>query len=110
MSKHRQPRRERRTTRPETPLDNKPFFKESPDSRPLSGRQRTPADAAFAAGQADNRTCGRDHLGSEDPLLRDPCRAHAHELAYLRADEPRRIVVPVAAARPVDEHDVVAAE
>src|SRR5687768_5373670 len=47
-------------------------------------------------------------LGSEDPLLRDGLGADPNELSdrCLRAHEPRRVVVAVAAARTVDEHDV----
>ena len=46
----------------------------------------------------------------KDPLLGDGRRADADELADRRVDEPRRVVVAVAAAGSVDEHDVLAAE
>src|SRR6185312_7037940 len=42
----------------------------------------------------------------KDPLLADRACPHAHELADGRVDEERRVVVAVAAPRPVDEHDV----
>ena len=45
---------------------------------------------------------------SDNALLRDRAAADAHELADRRVDEPRRVVVAVAAARPVDEHGVLA--
>src|SRR4029079_14746257 len=50
----------------------------------------------------------RQSSGSANPLLRDLGAANAHELAHRRVDEPRRVVVAVAAAGPVDEHDVLA--
>src|ERR1017187_7563408 len=43
--------------------------------------------------------------GGKDPLLGDTGRAHADELSDRRVDEPRRVVVAVAAAWAVDEHD-----
>src|SRR3954447_6264343 len=43
----------------------------------------------------------------KDPLRGDALRTHVHELADRRVDEPRRVVVAVAASRPVDEHDVL---
>src|SRR5262249_5610831 len=46
----------------------------------------------------------------KDPLLRDRLGADADELAHRSVDEERRVVVAVAAARAVDEDDVVAAE
>src|SRR5436309_3335537 len=52
----------------------------------------------------------RQLSGSEDPSFRDGCAADADELADRRVDEPRRIVVTVAAAGAVDEDDVVAAD
>src|SRR5262245_314281 len=45
-----------------------------------------------------------------DPLVGDGLRAHAHKVADRRVDEERRVVVAVAAARAVDEHDVLAAD
>src|SRR2546429_9607220 len=48
--------------------------------------------------------------GSEDPLLRDPCRTDADELADRSVDQPRRVVVSVAAPWAIDEHEVLAAE
>src|SRR5437764_11343717 len=45
-----------------------------------------------------------------DPLLRDGGRAHADERADRRVDEPRRVVVTVAAAGSVHEHGVVRAD
>ena len=41
----------------------------------------------------------RQSSGSADPLLGDRRAADAHELADRRVDEPRRVVVAVAAAR-----------
>src|SRR5438067_8926396 len=52
----------------------------------------------------------RQSSGSEDSLLGDRPRAHAHELADRSVEEPRRIVVAVAAPGPVDEDDVLRAE
>src|SRR5439155_1348008 len=52
----------------------------------------------------------RQSSGSEDSLLRDRLRAHAHELADGSVHEPRRIVVPVAAAGSIDEDDVLGPE
>src|SRR3954452_24142542 len=52
----------------------------------------------------------RQSSSSEDPLLRHRCAADAHELADGRIDQPGRVVVAVAAARPVDEHDVFRAD
>ena len=45
--------------------------------------------------------------GGKDSLLGDRGGPNADELADRRVDEPRRVVVAVAAAGPVDEHDVV---
>src|SRR5690349_19189981 len=45
----------------------------------------------------------------KDPRLRHGRCAHAHELAHRRVDEPRRVVVAVAATGAVDEHRVEAA-
>src|SRR6478752_5587501 len=50
----------------------------------------------------------RQSSGSDDPLLGDRRSAHPDQLADVAADEPRRVVVAVAAARAVDEHDVAA--
>src|SRR5512133_4277086 len=52
----------------------------------------------------------RQSSGSEDPLLRDGPRADRDELADRRIDQPGRIVVAVAAAGAIDEHDVIRAE
>src|SRR5207244_12922853 len=52
----------------------------------------------------------RQSSGSEDSLLGDRSRTDADELAHGRIDEPRRIVVAVAAAGAIDENDVVRAE
>src|SRR5437868_6086204 len=46
----------------------------------------------------------------KDPLLGDGLRTYADELPQRRVDEERRVVVAVAAARPVDQDDVFAAE
>ena len=46
----------------------------------------------------------------EDPLLRDRAPADGDELAERTVDEPGRVVGAVAAAGPVDEHDVAAAD
>src|SRR5690242_3315913 len=43
---------------------------------------------------------------SEYPLLRDRAAADPHELADGGVHQPRRVVVAVAAAGPIDEHDV----
>jgi len=48
--------------------------------------------------------------GSEDPLLRHGDRARPHELADRTVDQPRRIVVAVAATGPIDEDVVLGAE
>jgi hypothetical protein len=40
--------------------------------------------------------------GSEDPLLRHTDRANPNQLAHRGVDQPGRIVVPVAAAGPID--------
>src|SRR5919204_5970841 len=52
----------------------------------------------------------RQSSGSENPLLDDGRAAHAHEIAHRRIDEPRRVVVAVAASGSIDEHDVVASD
>src|SRR5206468_1558087 len=52
----------------------------------------------------------RQSSGSEYPLLRDGRAADADELADRRVDEPRRIVVAVAAAGAVDQDDVLPAD
>src|SRR4051812_16163290 len=52
----------------------------------------------------------RQSSGSEDPLLRRFAGAGPDELADLAAHEPGRIVAAVAAARAVDQHDVLAAD
>src|SRR5919205_2105738 len=52
----------------------------------------------------------RQSSGSEDPLLGDVCAAHAHEGADGPVDAPRAVVVAVAAAGPVDEDGVLAAD
>src|SRR5262245_41629859 len=46
--------------------------------------------------------------GSEDPLLGDRLAPYADELADLAPHDPRRVVAREAAARPIDEHDVLA--
>src|SRR5207248_7925097 len=56
------------------------------------------------------RSQKRQSSGSADPLLRYRRAAHAHELADRRVDEPGRVVVTVAAAGTVDQHDVLGAE
>src|SRR5580765_2033965 len=45
-----------------------------------------------------------------DALLRRRRPAHPHERADRRVDQPRRIVVAIATARPVDEHRVLHAD
>jgi len=53
----------------------------------------------------------RQSSGSEDPLLRNGRAANPDELADLIGfDEPRRVVVPVAAAGPINEDDVICAD
>src|SRR6476659_2275735 len=51
----------------------------------------------------------RQSSGSEDPLLRGAACPDAHQLADLPAHEPGRVVA-VAAAGPVEEHDVLASD
>src|SRR3954452_3902641 len=46
----------------------------------------------------------------KDAFLGDSVRADPHELADGRVDEEGRIVVAVAAAGPIDEHEILAAE
>src|SRR4051812_12700746 len=53
--------------------------------------------------QKRQSSCG----SGKDPLLRHGVGAHRDELADGSIDEPRRVVVAVAAAGPVDEHDVL---
>src|SRR5437867_4478686 len=48
--------------------------------------------------------------GSENPLLRDRAPAYRDQLADGSGDEPRRVVVAVAASRPVDEDHVLTAD
>ena len=69
---------------------------------------RRPRRRGRPRGRAGRR--GSPQRGSEDPLLRDGGGADAHQLADGRVDEPRRVVVAVAAAGPVDEHRVLGAE
>src|SRR6266550_1610507 len=57
-----------------------------------------------------NKRQKRQSSGSENPLLGDRRRAHAHELPDASVDEPRRVVVAVAAARAIDQNDVFRAE
>src|SRR4051795_10173932 len=52
----------------------------------------------------------RQSSGSADPLLGDRLAADAHQLADRGIDEPRRVIVAVTPARPVDEHEVLTAE
>src|SRR5215470_19066150 len=52
----------------------------------------------------------RQSSGSPDPLLGDRGATNADEIADGAVDEPRRIVVAVAATGPVDEDDVLATE
>src|SRR4051812_41707033 len=63
---------------------------------------------------APSRTISQNRQSSrcdgKDPLLRDCLRPDTDELAHRRIDEERRVVVPVAAARAVDQHDVSVAE
>src|SRR2546423_1781206 len=46
----------------------------------------------------------------KDSLLRHACTAHLDEAADGCIDEPRRVVVSIAAARTVDEHGVDCAD
>src|SRR6266496_4332085 len=57
-----------------------------------------------------NKRQKRQSSGSENPLLQDRRRTHAHELPDGSVDEPWRVVVPVAAAGAVDQNDVLRAE
>src|SRR5690242_15382159 len=52
----------------------------------------------------------RQSSGSENPLLRDRSPTHWNELADLAAKEPGRVVVAVAAARAIDEDDILASD
>src|SRR6266487_6542526 len=52
----------------------------------------------------------RQSSGSENSLLGDARSADADELADGCSDEPRRVVVPVAAAGAIDEDDVICAD
>src|SRR5919198_2774883 len=52
----------------------------------------------------------RQSSGSDDPLLGDVGAAHLHEGTDRTLDAPRAVVVAVAAAGPVDEHGVLAAD
>src|SRR5690349_5092952 len=52
----------------------------------------------------------RQSSGSENPLLRDRSPKHGNELADLAAQEPRRVVVAVTAARSIDEDEILAAD
>src|SRR5437016_288180 len=56
------------------------------------------------------RRQNRQSSGSDDPLLCDRSAADAYERADGSVDEPGRIVVAVAAPRPVDEHGVLASD
>src|SRR5581483_3574830 len=51
----------------------------------------------------------RQSSGTANPILGHVDAADGDELAHRSVDEPRRVVVAVAAAGTVDEHDVVAA-
>src|SRR5690242_14960697 len=69
-------------------------------TNPSAARTWSPWAASLQKRQS---SCGP----GKDPLLRDALGTHRDELADGRVDEPRRVVVAVPAARPVDEHDVV---
>src|SRR6266851_5475324 len=49
----------------------------------------------------------RQSSGSENPLRRDTGPADTDELSDRRLDEPGRVIVPVAAAGPINEDDVI---
>ena len=74
------------------------------------------ADGDEAFGRRDvialrGRACRRgSRQAATDPLLGHGCAANADELPNRGVDEPRRVVVAVAAAGTVDEDDVVAAD
>ena len=62
-------------------------------------------DVRRPRGRAGRRG-SRQAATAKDPLLGHRVRADAHERPDRRVDEERRVVVAVAAAGPVDEHDV----
>src|SRR5690349_19053697 len=59
---------------------------------------------AMSQKRQPSRRCGKD------TLLRHARAAHRNQLADRRVDEPRRVVVAVAPAGPVDQHRVGRAE
>ena len=70
---------------------------------------RDEAVARARRGRPRGRACRRgSRQAARTPSSVDGGAAHADELADRRVDEPRRVVVAVAAARAVDEHDVLA--
>src|ERR1051325_3062236 len=73
-------------------------------------RIATKPSAALTCSASRNRLQKRQSSGSEDPLLRDGASSHVDELPDVAAKKPGRVVVPVAAARPIDEDDVLAAQ
>src|SRR5215470_12836303 len=76
----------------------------------LMSRIATKPSAALTCSPSRNSLQKKQFSASDDPLLRDGRSADADELADLPAHEPRRVVVAVAAARPVDENEVVTLE
>src|SRR5204863_3359099 len=52
----------------------------------------------------------RQSSGSDNPLRRDARPADRDELSDRRVDEPGRVIVPVAAAGPINEDDVICAD
>src|SRR6266571_6285326 len=76
----------------------------------LMSRIATSPSAFATCSPSRNSRQKRQSSGSEDSLLGHRSRAHAYELADGGIDEPRRIVVAVAAAGPIDEDDVLCSE
>src|SRR5262245_45832619 len=72
-----------------------------PSSRPTTVAGRSPLTI---------RQKTQSSSGSEDPLLRDGHAAHLDELADPALHDPGRVVVREAAARPVDQHHIVATD
>ena len=64
--------------------------------------------SVFATWSPSRASCrrGSRQATREDPLLRDGASGDRYELAERTVDEPGRVVGAVAAAGPVDEHDV----
>src|SRR5919198_60638 len=66
------------------------------------------ADATWSPSRYSRQK--RQSSASDDPLLRHARAADADELPDLGVNEPRRVIVAIASAGPVDEDDVLAAD